>query len=75
MTSWKPMEAAPKDGRPVLLWARLASVPPGDNDFSQIIGFWDNSIKRWKVEPELLNKAEVLIPIYWTELPPEPPYF
>ena len=31
MTSWKPIEDAPKDGRSVLLWARL-KTPPAEQD-------------------------------------------
>jgi hypothetical protein len=45
----------------VLLWARLASVPPGSTGFSLIVGFWHKSIERWKVAPELLNRDEELI--------------
>ena len=31
MTSWKLIEDAPKDGRSVLLWARL-KTPPAEQD-------------------------------------------
>jgi len=73
MTNWKPMDNAPRDGRPVLLWARLKSVPPGSNDHSPIVGFWNKSIDRWEATPDLSYLgSEVLIPKYLTELP-EPP--
>ena len=75
MTSWKPIEDAPKDGRSVLLWARLKSAPAERDDLSfPVIGFWHKSSERWKVAPEILNWSEELIPTYWTELPlpPEP---
>jgi hypothetical protein len=68
---WKPIESAPQDGSSVLLWVRLTSVPP-ENDFCPIVGSWNKSIERWKVAPELLNKAEVLDARYWTELPNSP---
>jgi hypothetical protein len=72
MTDWKPIESAPRDGSSMLLWARLKSVPPGTNDFCSIVGFWHNSIKQWKVAPEILNKDEVLDARCWAELPGEP---
>jgi hypothetical protein len=72
MTDWKPIESAPRDESSVLLWARLTSVPPGTDDFCPIVGAWNKSIQRWKVAPELLNKAEVLDARYWTELPNSP---
>jgi hypothetical protein len=72
MTDWKPIESAPRDGSSVLLWARLTSVPPESNDHVPIVGAWDKSIHRWKVAPELLNKAEVLDAKFWTELPNSP---
>ena len=72
MTSWKPIEDAPKDGRSVLLWARFKSAPAERDDFRfPVVGFWHKSIERWKVAPELLSKEE-LSPTYWTELPSEP---
>ena len=72
MTSWKPIEDAPKDGRSVLLWARLASAPAERDDFSfPVVGFWHIAFERWKVAPALLGE-KALIPTYWTELPPEP---
>jgi hypothetical protein len=72
MTSWKPIQDAPKDGRPVLLWARLASTPAERDDFSfLVVGFWHIAIERWNVAPELLGEKG-LIPTYWTELPPAP---
>jgi hypothetical protein len=69
MMDWKPIKSAPRDGSSVLLWARLMSTPPGNDDFYPIVGAWNKSIERWKVAPELLNKAEVLDARYWNELP------
>ena len=47
MTSWKPIEDAPKDGRSVLLWARLASAPAERDDFSfPVVGFWHIAFER-----------------------------
>jgi hypothetical protein len=72
MRSWKPIEDAPKDGRSVLLWARLKTPPEERDDIGYpIVGFWLRNIG-WKVAPELLNRDEELIPTYWTEIP-EPP--
>ena len=71
MTSWKPIKDAPKDGRSVLLWARIKTVPPGNVDFSPIVGFWHKDIEQWRVAPEHLS-GEVLIPTYWTKIPEVP---
>jgi len=72
MMNWKPIEDAPKDGTPLLLWARLKSCPPGGEDFYPIVGYWHRSIQRWKVLPEHLNGDEDLIADYWAELPAAP---
>jgi hypothetical protein len=72
MTNWKPIEDGPKDGTLVLLWARLKSNPPADNDSYPIVGFWHRSVQQWKVSPEHLNQKEELIASYWMALP-EPP--
>jgi len=72
VSKWKPIESAPIDGRPVLLWARLKSSPPADDDFYAIVGFWHRSVQRWKVSPEHLNREEDLIALFWAALP-EPP--
>jgi hypothetical protein len=70
--TWQSIETAPKDGRPVLLWARLRSHPPSEDDFHRIVGFWHRAIGRWKVSPEELNGQEDLIAVLWSALP-EPP--
>jgi hypothetical protein len=72
MTDWKSIDTAPRNGRPVLLWARLKTTPPGEDDFYAIVGFWHRSIQRWKVSPEHLNREEDLIASHWAPLP-EPP--
>jgi hypothetical protein len=73
MTSWKPIKDAPRNGRPILLWARLKSVPAERDGFNYpIVGFWLRNIG-WKVAPELLNRDEELLATHWTELPEEPP--
>ena len=72
LTNWKPIDSAPKNGTPVLLWARLKSSPPSDDDLYPIVGFWHASVQRWKVSPEHLNREEDLIASCWIPLP-EPP--
>ena len=69
---WRPIEEAPKDGRSVLLWARLRSNPPEPDDFYPIIGFWHPLIEQWKVAPEHLNSSEVLTPSHWADIPEAP---
>ena len=61
MMSWKPIEDAPKDGRSVLLWARLKSAP-AEKDAP---GY--PTVGRWQATRDLLSSAP-LIPTYWTEL-------
>jgi hypothetical protein len=73
MKNWEPIETAPTDGTPVLLWARLKTSPSSEDDFYSIVGFRHQSIQRWKVWPELLNREEDLIPSFWTALPETPP--
>ena len=73
MSDWKPIETAPKDGRSILLWARLSSYPPEPADHFPIVGFWHQAIMRWKVAPENLNCQEALIATRWAPLPPNPP--
>lgn len=72
MTSWNPINTAPRNGRPLLLWARFKSSPPGEATFYPVVGFWHRSIDRWKVAPEDLNGSEELIATHWAALP-EPP--
>ena len=72
MTNWKPIEEAPKDGTPVLLWARLKCHPPSGDDYHLIVGFWHPAIQRWKVSPEHLNRAEDLTASHWMPLPKPP---
>jgi hypothetical protein len=70
MNGWKSIESAPKDGRALLLFARLKSNP--DQVAYPVVGFWHDQIKRWKPFPELLNREEELIPSWWIGFP-EPP--
>jgi hypothetical protein len=72
MTDSKTIESAPKDGTPVLLWARLSSYPPEPDNYFWIVGFWHGSIARWKVAPEQLNAQEELIATRWAPLPKPP---
>ena len=49
-------EDAPKDGRPVLLWARLKSAPAEKGAASYpIVGRWDNW--QWQAAPDLLKQC------------------
>jgi hypothetical protein len=66
MADWKPIKDAPKDGRPVLLWARLKTAPAGRAAGYPIVGFWHDIISEWRVAPEHLSD-EALIATYWNE--------
>lgn len=72
MTNWRPIKDAPRDGTPVLLWARLKISPSGSGDFYPIVGFWHRSIERWKVVPEHLNSEEELVATHWLAIPEAP---
>lgn len=72
MTKWQSIETAPRDGTPLLLWARLKSKPPTGDDFHPIVGFWHRSIERWKVTPDDLNSEDDLIATYWIAIPDPP---
>jgi hypothetical protein len=72
MMNWQPITNEQKNGKPLLLWARMKSCPPEPNDHYPIVGFWHESIKDWKVYPEHLNRGEELIASHWTALPATP---
>jgi hypothetical protein len=72
MMNWNPIDNAPTDGTPVLLWARLKSSPPEGDDSYAIVGFWHRDVRQWKVSPEHLNQKEELIASYWVALPEAP---
>jgi Protein of unknown function (DUF551) len=71
-THWKPIEHAPKDGKPLLLWTRLKTYSRDGMVFHRVVGFWQHQLKQWKVEPEQLNGEEELIPTHWADLPAPP---
>ena len=69
MTNWKSMDDAPKDGRKLLLFARLKIIP--DDVLSPFDGFWDLRMNKWKVAHDIFEIHE-LIPSWWMEIE-EPP--
>jgi hypothetical protein len=58
MTNWRPIEEAPRDGRSLLLWARLKTHPPGSDDFYPIVGFWHHFIQEWKYRLNTCARAK-----------------
>jgi hypothetical protein len=70
-THWKPIEHAPKDGKPLLLWARLKSSRPELDDFFPVVGIWHLQIMTWMGHPQHLRGDE-LRPTHWAELPAPP---
>jgi hypothetical protein len=62
MTTWKTMEDAPKDR--MLLWeTRFGAMPAGQSEAAAVVGVWN---------PAIGNRAEVLYPSHWIELPGPP---
>jgi hypothetical protein len=68
MTDWKPMDTAPKDGRSVLLWARLAVYPLEPDSFFEVVGYFHRApgVERWKTR----ETDEDLIAKYWAPITP-----
>jgi hypothetical protein len=69
MTAWKPIASAPKDGRKLLLFARLKSDP--HHEYGPVVGYWlSEQVEQWK--PHLLDRGDELIPTWWLEIPELP---
>ena len=73
MSDWKPISTAPKDGRKLLLFARLKS--DADMTFYPVIWHWNDAVHAWKATPEQLNAIEELMPSLWNEIPHLPTKF
>ena len=72
MADWKTMDTAPQDGRNVLLWATLRTIPPYEEP-GPVVGRWHKApVEQWKPVPDLLDKGTALIPYYWTDIPDFP---
>jgi hypothetical protein len=70
MTGWKSIESAPKDGRPLLLFATLKTISPGlSNKPVPVVGHWHRAIERWKVWPDHLGGGAELLPTHWAWIP------
>jgi hypothetical protein len=49
MIDWKPIDTAPKDGRPVMLRARFRGHPPEIGNSFEVVGYWcPYPVERWK---------------------------
>lgn len=62
MSEWQPIETAPKDETPVLLWANTRR----DREYSHWIGAFDG--ENWRDEVE----GHFLQPTHWMPLPDPP---
>ena len=59
---WQPIETAPKDGTPVLLWALL----DWKDDLVPVCGWYAQSSRKWLCHAAWLN------PTHWMPLPAPP---
>ena len=58
---WQPIETAPKDGTPVLLYRPMWSI-------HYVIGRWNERLRQWRTDGgRMILDAE-----YWTALPAPP---
>lgn len=71
MSDWQPIETAPRDGRPILIWQPDKAYQPQRNydDWRYAIGYWrtDEKIGSWGN-----RNSAVVTPTYWMPLPPPP---
>ena len=66
MIEWRPINSAPKDEKPKLLFARFKIIP--DDKPGPVVGRWHKAIERWKVVPDHLDNGDELFPTHWAEL-------
>lgn len=64
---WQPIETAPKDGTPVLLFARLESAEAS----TRVVGSF--ILGEWLAQSYVGQNKAVLVPSHWMPLPPFPP--
>jgi hypothetical protein len=68
MTDWKPIDTAPRDGRSVLLRARLRANPPEIGNSLVVVGYWcPYPVERWKTR----DGDEDLYATHWAPIPGE----
>ena len=71
MSDWQPIETAPKDGTPIMIWDKYEDVPmiacwvggswSADKSFVDAEGGWDGAIVVDNIDNELLT--------HWMPLP------
>lgn len=64
---WKPIESAPKDGTPVLLFARLVDAEAS----TRVIGAYLSTFG-WLAQSYSHQTVAQVVPSHWMELPPFP---
>lgn len=65
---WKPIESAPKDGTPVLLFARHVDATAS----TRVVGSFDNNGFGWIAQCYVGQPFARLVPSHWMELPAFP---
>lgn len=65
---WQPIETAPKDGTPVMLFARHVRATAS----IRIVGWWNPVIKCWIDSVFSPNVPQRIIPSHWMPLPAAP---
>jgi hypothetical protein len=63
MIEWEPIETAPRDGTPLLLWLPAPLSKPA-------IGHWNRDLICWVVEDSNLEGCDEHQPSHWASVTP-----
>jgi hypothetical protein len=63
MIEWEPIETAPRDGTPLLLWLPAPLSKPA-------IGHWNQTLFCWVVEDSNLEGCDEHQPSHWASVTP-----
>ena len=63
MIEWEPIETAPRDGTPLLLWLSAPLSKPA-------IGHWKRDLFCWVVEDGNLERCDEQQPSHWASVTP-----